>query len=95
MLFIVLMSSVFKDSVEMEKRRVDELLMENKRLEKQKNELMNGFKKQLKLIDIYKRQQVNLADTPPQRHQRCPFSEASMESFFRGITTFDCLFIRL
>ena len=77
MLFIVLMSSVFKDSVEMEKQRVDELLMENKRLEKQKNELMNGFKKQLKLIDIYKRQQVNLA--------RYPSSEASMIPLLGGI----------
>ena len=41
-----------------EKKRVDQLTAENKRLEKQKNERMAGFKKQLKLIDILKRQKV-------------------------------------
>ena len=50
---------LFQDTVHGEKKRVDQLLADNKRLEKQKNELMTGFKKQLKLIDILKRQKVN------------------------------------
>jgi hypothetical protein len=38
----------------------ERLLQENKKLEKQRNELLQGFKKQLKLIDILKRQKVHL-----------------------------------
>lgn len=49
-----------KENVEAERRRLEELLAENKRLEKQKNELMNGYKKQLKLIDILKRKQMHI-----------------------------------
>lgn len=38
----------------------ERLLQENKKLEKQRNELLQGFKKQLKLIEILKRQKVHL-----------------------------------
>ncbi|KAL4216658.1 Golgin subfamily A member 2 [Mactra antiquata] len=49
-----------RETADQEKRRVDQLLADNKRLEKQKNELMAGFKKQLKLIDILKRQKMHV-----------------------------------
>ena len=51
----------FQETTDQEKRKVEQLLADNKRLEKQKNELMAGFKKQLKLIDILKRQKVGLS----------------------------------
>lgn len=49
-----------KDHNEQEKKRVEQLQVDNKRLEKQKNELIQAFKKQLKLIDILKKQKMHL-----------------------------------
>jgi hypothetical protein len=49
-----------KDTNEQEKKKLDQFQMENKRLQKQKNELILAFKKQLKLIDILKKQKMHL-----------------------------------
>ena len=48
------------DVNERSKREVERLGQENKRLERQKNEILTAFKKQLKLIDILKRQKMHL-----------------------------------
>lgn len=51
---------MLQESSDSDKRRNEQLQAENRRMEKQKNELMAGFKKQLKLIDVLKRQKVGL-----------------------------------
>lgn len=48
------------DVNERSKREVERLTQDNKRLERQKNEILTAFKKQLKLIDILKRQKMHL-----------------------------------
>lgn len=47
-----------KDLAESDKRKIEQLTNENRRLEKQRLELINAFKRQLKLIDILKKQKV-------------------------------------
>jgi hypothetical protein len=49
-----------KDTNDQERRRIEQLTNDNKRIEKQKNELIQAFKKQMKLIDILKRQKMHL-----------------------------------
>lgn len=42
------------------KKQYDKIIQENRKLERQRNELLQAFKKQLKLIDVLKRQKTHL-----------------------------------
>jgi len=42
------------------KKDVDRLIEDNRKLERQRNDLMAAFKKQMKLIDVLKRQKMHI-----------------------------------
>ena len=42
------------------RRDMEKLVEDNRRLEKQRNELMQAFKKQMRLIEVLKRQKMHI-----------------------------------
>jgi methyl-accepting chemotaxis protein len=57
----------YKETLEQCKRDTNELFAENKRLQKQKQDLLSGFRKQNQLIEILKRQKVCSGNTDAHR----------------------------
>ncbi len=43
-----------------QRKDMEKLVEDNRKLERQRNELMQAFKKQMKLIDILKRQKMHI-----------------------------------
>ena len=54
----------------------EKLIAENKNLEKQRNELLTGFKKQIKLVDLLKRQIVHLEAAQMLKFTEAEFMQA-------------------
>ena len=84
-IFHVYHSLYIQEMSKQERQRVEELMMENKRLDYQKSELITAFKKQVKLIDILKRQKVGVVQVSTvlvkkrQRNTREHFAKAREE----------------
>ena len=50
----------FRETLEASKQEKERLVIENRRLSKHRADLVNAFKKQMKLIDVLKRQKLHL-----------------------------------
>jgi hypothetical protein len=42
------------------RREMEKLVQDNRKLERERNELLQAFKKQMKLIDVIKRQKMHI-----------------------------------
>ena len=58
------------------KKSNEKFLMENKKLERQKNEILNGIKKQFKLIENLKKQKMHLESLPNLNFSEADFIKA-------------------
>ncbi|KAH0619759.1 hypothetical protein JD844_014016 [Phrynosoma platyrhinos] len=79
-----------KDVANQEHKKFEELKTDNKRLAKQKEELMAAFKKQLKLIDILKRQKASYPDhvtifTPTMHIEAAKMLSFTEEEFMKAL----------
>lgn len=59
-LVCVQVRSAERETKEVARREYDRVLVENKRLERQKAELLTAFRKQMKLIDVLKKQKIHM-----------------------------------
>ena len=70
------LESTIKDEGESQKVHMEKLAGERRRLERQRNELLTAFKKQMKLIDILKRQKMHIESAKLLHFTEQEFSKA-------------------
>lgn len=70
------LESTIKDEGESQKVQMEKLAGERRRLERQRNELLTAFKKQMKLIDILKRQKMHIESAKLLHFTEQEFSKA-------------------
>ena len=70
------LESTIKDEGDSQKVQMEKLAGERRRLERQRNELLTAFKKQMKLIDILKRQKMHIESAKLLHFTEQEFSKA-------------------